>query len=56
MVNFKEIHPTYIEVRLNKKKVGKILRVAGGFQYRPNKSKVYGEVYPTIDKCKESLL
>lgn len=55
MIRYKEINENYIDVYLSSKKVGRILRVGGGYQYRPKGSSSYGEVYSTIDKVKQSL-
>jgi hypothetical protein len=44
-----------IRVKLDNKVVGTISTVFGGFQYQPKGSKVFGEVFPTVDEVKLSL-
>lgn len=55
MIKYKENSAGHIAVYLWGRYVGNIVRVAGGYQYRPNKSKQYGEVYATIQQVKNSL-
>jgi len=55
MITIKGINENYSEVYLEKKKVGRIVRVAGGFQYKPYGSKSFGEVMATKNQVIESL-
>jgi len=58
MIQYKEVHQNYINVFLDKKRVGHIIIVAGGFQYRTKKNKgrqYSGNIYNTIDEVKYSL-
>jgi len=58
MIHYNEIYRHFIDVYLDKKRVGYIIRVPGGFQYRPkgkNKQEYYGEVFNTINEVKASL-
>lgn len=42
-------------VRLDGRKVGKIVQVEGGWQYWPNRGPLKGEVLPTLEAVKRSL-
>jgi hypothetical protein len=58
-VKFKVHNDGYVSVYLENKRVGRIVRVAGGFQYRQQGKKnpsSYGDVFPTISDCKQSLI
>ena len=58
MINYREVHAECINVFLDKKRVGHIVRVASGYQYRPrgkNKQSFYGKVLPSINDVKASL-
>lgn len=58
-VQFKKHRSGYVTVYLEKRYVGNIVTVAGGFQYRPRGKKnpsSYGAIFPTISDCKQSLL
>lgn len=44
-----------IRVLLEKKIVGIITTVSGGFQYQPKGSKNLGDVFPTVEAVKRSL-
>lgn len=44
-----------IVVKLDKKIIGEIKKVDGGFQYFPKGSKTGGDIFITLNKCKYSL-
>lgn len=46
---------TNIKVKLDGKYIGDIKSVAGGYQYFPKGSKTGGDIYATIQSCKDSL-
>ena len=49
---------TLVKVFLNKKLIGSIRTVQGGFQYYPKGVKEpeqAGDIYPTLQECKNSL-
>lgn len=56
MVTFKDLNKNYIAVFIDGKTSGCIKRVSGGFQYRPKKSKQFGDTFATKEMCKNSLL
>jgi hypothetical protein len=45
---------TVVDVFLEKRKVGTIYRVMGGYQYQISKNNV-GQIYPTLTQVKQSL-
>ena len=49
------IKNTEISVKLDKRIIGKIKQVNGGWQYFPKGSKRGGEVFSTESACKQSL-
>ncbi len=57
MLTYKQNSETHTSVKLDNKKVGDIVRVAGGYQYRPYKARKihWGEVMGTIQEVKKSL-
>lgn len=56
MITYRQISKTEIEVVLDRKKVGAIYTVDGGFQYWPKGPRSEGgEVFPTLHACKQSL-
>ncbi len=44
-----------VVVRLNGKAVGKIRRNEKGYYYQPLNSKITGDIFLTLEECKESL-
>lgn len=56
-ITYVNTNRSFVEVFLNKKHVGNIVRVAGGYQYRPKnvKSTMYGQCMSTIELVKQSL-
>ena len=42
-------------VRLGRKIVGEIIRSPLGFHYKVKGNKAVGDIFPTLDQCKESL-
>lgn len=57
MLQFKEINPNVTDVYNDGKKAGSIVKVAGGYQYRPKgvSAKMYGKVFNTNYECRKSL-
>jgi len=57
MITYKKNNQNHHDVYLEKKKVGSIVRVAGGFQYRPKgvKPHMFGDVLMTVEQVKQSL-
>lgn len=53
-ISYEWIKDGLIAVFLEKKRVGKILKVTKGYQYYP-KGGQPGEVFDTLDECKDSL-
>lgn len=45
-----------LKVKLDGKYVGDIKPVNGGYQYFPKGRNIGGDVYPSIDLCKKSLI
>lgn len=58
MINFRDINENVSEVYNKKKYLGIIIRVAGGYQYRPHRTDIdqWGEIHHNMDQCKDSLL
>lgn len=54
-ISYKNQTNTSVEVYLDNQRTGTIKKVDGGWQYTPKGSKDGGDVYPSLDKCKESL-
>lgn len=44
-----------VKVNLYNKHIGNIKQVDGGYQYVAKGHKTGGDVFPTLDKCKQSL-
>jgi len=56
MINFaRETKSGVVKVFLDKKHVGNIRNVEGGYQYFPKGHKEGGEVFKTMFDCKNSL-
>jgi len=55
MLTYHNQTPTSVEVFLDKKYVGSIKKVEGGWQYTPKRSKDGGDVFKTLQQCKHSL-
>lgn len=47
---------TTVKVKVDGKYVGDIKSVSGGYQYFPKGIKSGGDVYATLQECKDSLL
>ena len=44
-----------LSVFLGKRRIGTIVELQGGYQYRPKGSSLSGDVFPTLASCKMSL-
>lgn len=55
MITYKQSDPQVIRVFVAGKFAGKIIESKKGFRYFPSRSSVGGEIFPTLQACKNSL-
>jgi hypothetical protein len=55
MITYKQTSPIKIMVYLDGTRVGTIIKNDKGYAYKPTGGKEYGDTYPTLEECKQSL-
>lgn len=55
MITYKDQEPQITKVFMDRKLSGKIIESKKGFRYFPLHSQTAGEIFPTLQGCKNSL-